>query len=79
MTSLNSTYEGLPKPHAPGNFRARKSPASAYTLAGLLSTFYLCSIHVLASAHEPVRQLIDTRLNLLSRSLRDRRAATNLT
>lgn len=41
--------------------------------------FSLRSIHVLASAHEPVRQLIDTRLNLLCRSLRDRRAATNLT
>ena len=41
--------------------------------------FSLRSIHVLASTHEPVRQLIDTRLNLLSRSLRDRRAATNLT
>ena len=41
--------------------------------------FSIRSIHVLASAHEPVRQLIDTRLNLLSRSLRDRRAATNLT
>ena len=41
--------------------------------------FSLRSIHALASAHEPVRQLIDTRLNLLSRSLRDRRAATNLT
>lgn len=41
--------------------------------------FSLRSIHVLASAYEPVRQLIDTRLNLLSRSLRDRRAATNLT
>lgn len=41
--------------------------------------FSLRSIHVLASAHEPVRQLIDTRLNLLSRSLRNRRATTNLT
>lgn len=41
--------------------------------------FSLRSIHVLASAHEPVRQLIDTRLNLLCRSLRDRRTATNLT
>lgn len=41
--------------------------------------FSLRSIHVLSSANEPVRQLIDTRLNLLSRSLRDRRAATNLT
>lgn len=52
----------------------------AHTLAGLFPTFYSrCSIHVLASAHEPVRQLIDTRLNLLSRSLRNRRATTNLT
>lgn len=41
--------------------------------------FSLRSIHVLTSAHKPVRQLIDTRLNLLSRSLCDRRAATNLT
>ncbi len=41
--------------------------------------FSIRSVHVLASAHEPVRQLIDTRLNLLSRSLRNRRAATNLT
>ena len=47
----------------------------AHTLAGLS----LRSIHVLASTNEPVRQLIDTRLNLLCRSLRHCRAATNLT
>ena len=36
------------------------------------------AIYVLASANEPVRQLIETRLNLLGRSLCDRWAATNL-
>ena len=41
--------------------------------------FSIRSTYVLASANEPVRQLIDTRLNLLCRSLRDRRATTNLT
>lgn len=40
--------------------------------------FSIRSIHVLASAYEPVRQLIDARLNLLRRSLCDRWAATNL-
>lgn len=53
------------------HFMHTKSPASAHTHGAFL--------YVLSSTHEPVRQLIDTRLNLLSRSLRDRRAATNLT
>lgn len=56
-------------------FRAREKPREHTHSRG----FSLRSIHVLASAHEPVRQLIDTRLNLLSRSLRNRRATTNLT
>ena len=41
--------------------------------------FSLRSIRVLASAHEPVRQLIETCLKLLRGGLRHRRAATNLT
>lgn len=55
-------------------FRAHEKPRERTHSRG----FSIRSIYVLASANEPVRQLIETRLNLLHRSLRDRRAAANL-
>lgn len=56
------------------HFMHTKAPQAHMHPRGFSITF----TYVLASAYEPVRQLIETRLNLLGRSLCDRWAATNL-